>query len=212
MKKEELCEIIGEINDKYITEAMGSHNVKKRSWKKIIPVAACFIFGVICISAIGNIYPFILNDTYESDLSQKNKDYVQILQGDTEQPANQSQEYIINDNEQPNDISDNQVTDSELQKRINQLSSFDSLGWIVYDGNIYIQNWNIDERDLYERIDEIKLSESLGYATDFIGFYKNSLEKDVYVPDGIVYMVADNPNILCIKLDNDGIVWLGKES
>ncbi len=97
------------------------------------------------------------------------------------------------------------------EKRIEELSSSDSLGWIVYNGKIYMQNWKIDSEDLTARMDTIQLSESLGYATDFVGYYQNNKNVNANDPNGKVYMVTDNSDILCVKLDNGGIVWLGIE-
>lgn len=95
-----------------------------------------------------------------------------------------------------------QVIDEELQLRIDGLAVSDCLGWIVYGNRIYIQDTSIDTVDFENNIGSIELSECLGHATDFKGFYADA------TLDGDLYMVANNSDILVLKLDNGGTVWL----
>lgn len=196
MRKEEFCEILGEINEKHIVEARMFHKNKKSAWLKWGSIAACFILLITCAATVKHVSPFV-NDEVSTDefLGNENK------QSD-EQTVDQS-----DDSDQMTNTPDNHIISVELQKRIDELSSADSLGWIVYDGKIYVQNWNIDNESLDKQKDNIELSESLGYASDFIGFYQDGKDQ----VDGYVYMVTDNPEILCIKLNNGGTVWLGIE-
>lgn len=92
-----------------------------------------------------------------------------------------------------------QTISKELQEKIDELQSVagDILGWVVYGDRLYMQNANID-------IANIKPNMYLGRASEFRGAYQN---EDAC--DGDVYNVADNPDLILIKLDNGGEVILG---
>jgi len=209
MRKEEFCEILGEINEKHIMDARKHHKYKKFIWLKWGSVAACVIISITCIATtiatVNDVPTFVGDGVSTSESPGDEKNLTEVLQNGTEHSITDIDQ--VDDTDQTHNTPENYVISIELQERIAELSSADSLGWIVYGDNVYMQNWKIDHESLNKEKDNIKLSESLGYASDFIGYYQNS---SVQV-DGNVYMVADNPNILCIKLNNGGTVWLGIE-
>ena len=210
MKKEEFCEIFGEINEKHIIEARTFHKNKKSAWLKWGSIAACFILLITCIATVKYFSPFETDEISTNESLDNENNPIEVLQNGDEESDKQTVDQS-DYSDQTTNTPDNHIISVELQNRIDELSSADSLGWIVYNGSIYMQNWQIDSASLNKEKDNIELSESLGYAGDFIGYYQNSADRDVYVPNGVVYMVADNPDILCIKLNNGGTVWLGIE-
>ena len=113
---------------------------------------------------------------------------------------------IVNDSKDPTAFQEVEDKNTLLQKRIEELSSGDSLGWIVYENRIYIQDFNIDIDSLENNQNPLKLSESLGRPGDFPGFYQNEGEIG-----GDVYLVTDHPDVMCIKLANGATIWLGVE-
>ncbi len=202
MRKEEFCEILGEINEQHIMEARMFH--KKFAWLKWGAVAACIILLITCIATVKHVSTFENDEISTNESLATENNPIEVLQNGDE-PSDKQTVDQSDYSDQTTNTPDNQIISVELQKIIDELSSADSLGWIVYDGKLYMQNWNIDQERLTEGKDDIKLSESLGYASDFIGYYQNS---SVQV-DGYVYAVIDAPEILCIKLNNGGTVWLG---
>lgn len=50
MKKEEFCEVLGDINENYVKEAWADRKAKKPSWMKWGAMAAC-----LCLLAVGGI-------------------------------------------------------------------------------------------------------------------------------------------------------------
>lgn len=110
-----------------------------------------------------------------------------------------------NNDNSTNISSSNYAVSKELQEQIDKLESqsSDSLGWIVYEGRIYLQIGDISN---------IQLNKYLGCASEFQGSYQRQPSKP-YNPsedvDGELYSVLDNPDLIFIKLDNGGYVILG---
>ncbi len=100
--------------------------------------------------------------------------------------------------------SSNHAVSKELQEQIDKLESqsSDSLGWIVYEGRIYLQIGDISN---------IQLNKYLGCASEFQGCYKKQVlesQNPSNRVDGELYSVLDNPNLIFVKLDNGGSVLL----
>lgn len=113
-----------------------------------------------------------------------------------------------NNNENKEDIanttSSSHSISNKLQEQIDELESqsSDSLGWIVYDGRIYLQ---------INDIENIQLNKYLGYASEFQGFYQQQQLESQHPSnkvDGKLYSVLDNPDLIFVKLDNGGSVLL----
>lgn len=186
MKKEDLFDVLVDVNSQYVKEArMHNKNNSVIRWAKWGALAACFAVLVFCVPMISNLSSMQGDNesTNESSLAQNDNKTENVLQS-TEELA----------------------TKEEFQSRIEELSLTDSLGWIVYDNKIYIQDLNIDTISLENNKNTIELSECLGRASDYVGVYKNT-----DACDGDVYLVASDSNILCIELDNGATIWLGVE-
>lgn len=199
MKDEKILNALEKVDEKFIT-ASSPENTKKtknnkiNAWVKWGSIAACFALLVLGIPMVTHLSPATDDKTPSVELSLiENNNKVENLQHNKEEASNI-----------PEDLSG----DSELQSRIEELSLADSLGWIVYDNRIYIQDLNIDTIGLESNQNNIELSECLGKASDYKGAYQNQIADSC---DGNVFLVADNSDILCIKLDNGSTVWLGAE-
>ena len=61
MKKEEFCEVLGDINENYVKETRAVHKAKKPGWMKWGAMAACLCLlvagGVVFTSNSGNVTP-----------------------------------------------------------------------------------------------------------------------------------------------------------
>lgn len=187
MKKEDLFDTLGDINNQYIKEAhMNNKRKNNFAWAKWGTIAACFALLVLCIPMVTHLSPVEDDNTPTVEsLPIESNNKIEDLQNNKEESAN---------------IQD------ELQSRIEELSLSDSLGWIVYNNEIYIQDLNIDTIGLENNQNNIELSECLGRASDYTGLYQNT-----DACDGDVYLVVDNSDIMCIKLYNGGTIWLGAE-
>lgn len=199
MKDEKILNALEKVDEKFIT-ASSPENTKKtknnkiNAWVKWGSIAACFALLVLGIPMVTHLSPATDDKTPSVELSLiENNNKVENLQHNKEEASNI-----------PEDLSG----DSELQSRIEELSLADSLGWIVYDNRIYIQDLNTDNIGLESNQNNIELSECLGKASDYKGAYQNQIADSC---DGNVFLVADNSDILCIKLDDGSTVWLGAE-
>ncbi len=73
----------------------------------------------------------------------------------------------------------------------------------MYEGRIYLQI-NID-------IPNIQLNQYLGYASEFQGCYKKQLLESQNPSDNVdgeLYSVLDYPDLIFVKLDNGGSIFL----
>lgn len=190
MKKEDLFDILGDINNEYIMEA---HMKNKK--KNLLPlirwgaVAACFALLVIGIPMIEQFSPDVDGNKPNADVTPvENPNKVEELQAGKEESLNE------------------QNVSEDIREKVEELKMSDTLGWIVYDNKIYIQDMNVDTLYLESNQDILGLSECLGRASDYLGAYQNNDSCD-----GDVYLLADNSEIMCIKLDNGGTIWLGLE-
>ena len=86
-----------------------------------------------------------------------------------------------------------------VQERVDALQAGDARGWLVYNGALYTQVTDVDDR-LYER------ETYVGDAHEFLGFYQRNSEVT-----GQVYTVRDCPDLLLVPLSNGGTVVLKKE-
>lgn len=123
--------------------------------------------------------------TIAMDIKEKNNDYE-------------------NSENSTNISSSNHPISKELQEQIDKLESqsSDSLGWIVFEGRIYLQIGDIPN---------IQLDKYLGCASEFQGFYKKQVLKSPNPSnrvDGELYSILDNPDLIFVKLDNGGNVLL----
>lgn len=156
-------------------------------------IAACFaLILFVSIPMVNRSSPIVDNNTPNVESSQtENSNNIEVLQ---------------NDKEELTDLQGEQEVGEELQLRIDKLAASDCLGWIVYGNRIYIQDTNIDTVNLENNVGSVELSECLGRACDFKGIYQTD-----DICDGDLYMIANNPDILVLKLDNGGTVWLRVE-
>lgn len=200
MKKEDLFKSIGTIEDNLIekSEEINKEKTSRKNWSnrtmyrftKGVAVAAC-----LCLCVLGAIfiYPVISNPSKPSDRSEAPSSL-----DHNEEPINQ---------EEPGSFvaehRDETKVDQQLQERIQELQSGDSLGWLVMDQKIYIQTAAPSKGDGHGSEDEDKY---LGKASDFIGYYQNPESCD-----GEVYLFDEDAGILRIKLDNGGEVFLATE-
>ena len=94
------------------------------------------------------------------------------------------------------------IVSKELQEQIDklELQSGDKLGWIVYEGRLYMQLPNID-------ISNIKPNQYLGRASEFQGAYSKEGSEIDHV-DGELYDVNGAPELIFVKLSNGSAVVL----
>ena len=90
MKKEDLFDVLGDVNNQYIKEAYMKNKRKNNiPWVKFGSIAACFVLLVLCIPMITNLSP-IENDnapTVESSPIENNNKF-EDLQNNKEESAN----------------------------------------------------------------------------------------------------------------------------
>lgn len=198
MKKEDFFDILGDVNKQYVKEAyMQSGKKNTYAWVKWGTIAACLAVVVLCIPLVTQILP----------VGEDNAPTVESIPIVESTPINNNQEEKLqNSSKESSNVPEDLTGDIELQSRIEELSSMDSLGWLVYENRIYIQDLNIDTISLESNQNNIELSERLGRASDYTGAYQNT-----DACDGDVFLVVNNSDILCIKLDNGGTIWLGAE-
>lgn len=193
MKKEDFFDILGDVNKKYVKEAHMPRRNNNYVWVKWGTIAACLAVMVLCIPLVTQLLP----------VEKDNAPAVESIPIVESTPVNNNQEEKL---EESSKLSEDLTGDIELQSRIEELLLMDNLGWLVYENRVYIQDLNIDTMSLESNQNNIELSECLGRASDYRGAYQNT-----DASDGDVFFVADNSDILCIKLDNGGTVWLGVE-
>ncbi len=109
-----------------------------------------------------------------------------------------------NNEKNTNVSSSGYAVSKELQEQIDKLESqsSDSLGWIVYEGRIYLQIGDIST---------IQLNKYLGCASEFQGCYKKQLLESQNPSDNVdgeLYSVLDYPDLIFVKLNNGGSVLL----
>lgn len=211
MKKEDFFEILGDVNDQFIEEAhMQNENNNKITWKKWGAIAACLMVAALSVTLANRVLT-VKDDPTDAVKPTSFRTDETLLQNDADESAVMQEESktssdILNDSKDPTAVQEVEEKNTLLQKRIEDLSSGDSLGWIVYENRIYMQDFNIDIDSLENNQNQLKLSESLGRPSDFQGFYQNAGEID-----GDVYLVIEHPDIICIKLANGATIWLGVE-
>lgn len=187
MKKEDLFKSIGSIDDNLIER---SEKIEHKKWYKKtreIAIAACFC---ICVLGTAFLYLNISNHQSQSSITDNSTN-------DTEKSNDYARQETLQ-----NDIAENTdeaKRNKQLQERIQELQNGDMLGWIVIEHRIYIQTQDkaLEAEDNYQY---------LGKASDFIGYYQNADSCD-----GKVYSFSNDRNVIFIKLDNSGIVFLTAE-
>lgn len=184
MKKEDLFESIGSIDDNLVQKS--EEKTHKNWYKKTygVVIAACLC---ICILGAAFMYPNIINQSPNVD---KNIDDTEKINDYAKQKGLQNN--VTEDTENPE-------FEGKVQERIQELQNGDTIGWIVIDNSIYMQSQ-------YKELDVKQNYQYLGQASDFIGYYQN--EDSV---NGKVYLLSDEMNEVLIELDNGGIVFLTKE-
>ena len=90
MKKEDLFDVLGDVNNQYIKEA---HMKNKRKnnipWVKLGSIAACFVLLVLCIPMVTNLSPVGDDNTPTVESSSiENNNKVEDLQNNKEESAN----------------------------------------------------------------------------------------------------------------------------
>lgn len=86
MKKEDLFDTLGDINDQYIKEAhMKNERKNNFAWAKWRTIAACFALLVLCIPMVTHLYPTVYDDTPTVESSPiKNNNKIEELQQSTD--------------------------------------------------------------------------------------------------------------------------------
>lgn len=173
-----------------IDEYETTHKQKQANTIYIVTSLCCVAFIGLLGFRLWQNRQFNINPpetlTIATDVKEKNNDYE-------------------NNEKNTNISSSGYAVSKELQEQIDKLESqsSDSLGWIVYEGRIYLQI-DID-------IPNIQLNQYLGYASEFQGCYKKQLLESQNPSDNVdgeLYSVLDYPDLIFVKLDNGGSVLL----
>lgn len=96
MKKEDLFDILGDINKQYVKEAhMKKDKKNNHAWIRWSAVAACFALLVLCIPMITNISPEMEDNTPTVEsLPMENSNNVEVLHNNEESANNQESESL----------------------------------------------------------------------------------------------------------------------
>lgn len=203
MNKEDLFIGFGNLDEDLLkrSEQGGRNMNNKRNISKIFKygsIAACLVVVLV----VGSLF---WNGGMVNRISPIEDDNVSSLDSSRNENIHNIEESQSAKGE-AEDLEEEQGIGEELQSGIDALQASDSLGWIVYEERIYIQSVNMDVIDLENNTENIKLGSYLGRASEFIGYYQ---KKDGC--DGDLYEIADNSELLYLKLDNGGTIWLAAE-
>lgn len=116
MKKEDLFDVFGDVNNQYIKEAH-MKNKKKNSfvWGKWGAIAACLALVVLCIPMVSNLSPAVDDNTPTVEsLPIENSNQVEDLQNNIEEKVNVQE----SENSEIEDTQEIETTDEPLKEEI----------------------------------------------------------------------------------------------
>ncbi len=181
---DEMVNSLLERREQYQTE----QKRKKKSAMRITSAACCFAFAALV--GVGGWQSGWFDRTPSAALD----DSTVIGEQDYFDDANKGQA----NNATASSVSS--VGNSEFSSRIDSNGLIDVIGMVVIDGVTYVQ-FDTDAEAYTPDV-------CLGAASDFEGTYQTYFD---ITPANKLYTTKEDPNILIVKLENGGVVALGKE-